>query len=81
MRAKFGIAVPRIAVCGRIPHAGEGGYLGAREIDVIQPVIARMADGGLQVIRTRTPRTRSSSPSTRKHHDAILRCSTTGLPV
>jgi 4-hydroxythreonine-4-phosphate dehydrogenase len=38
--AKFGIAVPRIAVCGLNPHAGEGGHLGREEIDVIAPAIA-----------------------------------------
>jgi len=38
--AKFGIASPRIAVCGLNPHAGEGGHLGREEIDVIAPAIA-----------------------------------------
>lgn len=38
--AKFGIAAPRIAVCGLNPHAGEGGHLGRDEIDVIAPAIA-----------------------------------------
>jgi 4-hydroxythreonine-4-phosphate dehydrogenase len=38
--AKFGIAAPRIAVCGLNPHAGEGGHLGREEIDVIAPAIA-----------------------------------------
>ena len=37
----FGIAAPRIAVCGLNPHAGEGGHLGREEIDVIAPAIAR----------------------------------------
>ena len=40
MRSKFGIANPRIAVCGLNPHAGEGGHLGREEIDVIAPAIA-----------------------------------------
>jgi 4-hydroxythreonine-4-phosphate dehydrogenase len=40
LRAKFGIARPRIAVCGLNPHAGEGGHLGREEIDVIAPAIA-----------------------------------------
>jgi 4-hydroxythreonine-4-phosphate dehydrogenase len=38
--AKFGIAAPRIAVCGLNPHAGEGGHLGREEIEVIAPAIA-----------------------------------------
>ncbi len=40
LREKFGIASPRILVAGLNPHAGEGGYLGREEIDVIAPAIA-----------------------------------------
>jgi 4-hydroxythreonine-4-phosphate dehydrogenase len=36
---KFGIAAPRILVTGLNPHAGENGYLGREEIDVITPVL------------------------------------------
>jgi 4-hydroxythreonine-4-phosphate dehydrogenase len=39
LRAKFGIAAPRILVTGLNPHAGENGYLGREEIDVIAPVL------------------------------------------
>lgn len=39
LRRKFGIAQPRILVTGLNPHAGEGGYLGREEIDVIAPVL------------------------------------------
>ena len=46
---KFGIAKPRIAVCGLNPHAGEGGYLGTEERDVIEPVIDELLSCGLQV--------------------------------
>ncbi|MCC6196539.1 MAG: 4-hydroxythreonine-4-phosphate dehydrogenase PdxA [Burkholderiales bacterium] len=40
LRDDFGIASPRIAVCGLNPHAGEGGHLGHEEIDVIAPAVA-----------------------------------------
>jgi 4-hydroxythreonine-4-phosphate dehydrogenase len=40
LKAKFGIAAPRILVCGLNPHAGENGYLGREEIDTIIPAIA-----------------------------------------
>ncbi len=43
LRTKFGIARPRIAVCGLNPHAGEGGHLGREEIDVIAPAMADAA--------------------------------------
>ena len=40
--AKFGIKNPRILVAGLNPHAGEDGYLGREEIDVINPVLERL---------------------------------------
>jgi len=49
LRAKFGIAAPRIAVCGLNPHAGEGGHLGREEIDVIAPTIAAARKQGIDV--------------------------------
>jgi len=49
LRDKFGIAKPRIAVCGLNPHAGEGGYLGSEENDVITPVIDSLLSEGMQV--------------------------------
>ena len=49
LRARFGIAQPRILVAGLNPHAGESGYLGREEIDVIAPVIETLARGGMKV--------------------------------
>jgi 4-hydroxythreonine-4-phosphate dehydrogenase len=49
LRQQFGIAQPRIAVCGLNPHAGEGGYLGREEIDTIQPVIDELLRQGVQL--------------------------------
>jgi 4-hydroxythreonine-4-phosphate dehydrogenase len=46
LQRKFGLATPRILVTGLNPHAGEGGYLGREEIDVITPaLIAAQAKG------------------------------------
>jgi 4-hydroxythreonine-4-phosphate dehydrogenase len=39
LRDKFGIAAPRILVTGLNPHAGENGYLGREEIEVIGPAL------------------------------------------
>ncbi len=39
---RFGMSQPRILVAGLNPHAGEGGYLGREEIDVIEPVIHQL---------------------------------------
>ncbi|MEA3177423.1 MAG: 4-hydroxythreonine-4-phosphate dehydrogenase [Gammaproteobacteria bacterium] len=48
LRKWWGIQSPRIAVCGLNPHAGEGGYLGHEEIDVIAPAIKLMRERGIQ---------------------------------
>lgn len=47
LREKFGIASPRILVAGLNPHAGEGGYLGREEIDIIAPAIASARAEGI----------------------------------
>ena len=47
LRASFGIARPRILVAGLNPHAGEGGYLGHEEIDVIAPAIEAAKRSGI----------------------------------
>jgi 4-hydroxythreonine-4-phosphate dehydrogenase len=48
LRKWWGIESPRIAVCGLNPHAGEGGYLGREEIDVIAPAINLMRKRGIR---------------------------------
>jgi len=49
LRSKFGLAQPRIIVTGLNPHAGEGGYLGREEIDVITPVVQAAQNSGMAV--------------------------------
>ena len=45
----FCLVPPRIAVLGLNPHAGEAGYLGREEIDVIEPVIRELRAEGLNI--------------------------------
>jgi len=47
LRSRFGILRPRIAVAGLNPHAGESGFLGHEEIDVIAPAIASARKRGV----------------------------------
>ena len=47
LRSKFGIAAPRILVTGLNPHAGENGYLGREEIEVIEPALAAARARGI----------------------------------
>ncbi|WP_050477444.1 4-hydroxythreonine-4-phosphate dehydrogenase PdxA [Herbaspirillum rhizosphaerae] len=49
LRDKFGIAQPRILVTGLNPHAGENGYLGREEIDVIIPALDAAKARGMDV--------------------------------
>ena len=46
---RFGISYPRILVAGLNPHAGEGGYLGREEIDVMIPVLDKLRAEGINV--------------------------------
>lgn len=50
LRSKFGIAKPRILLTGLNPHAGENGYLGSEEIDIISPVIAAAQQAGINAL-------------------------------
>jgi 4-hydroxythreonine-4-phosphate dehydrogenase len=45
----WGIANPRIGVCGLNPHAGESGHLGDEEIRVIGPAIELLKKRGIRV--------------------------------
>jgi 4-hydroxythreonine-4-phosphate dehydrogenase len=81
LRRYFGLAAPRIAVCGLNPHAGEGGHLGDEEITIIAPAIKHarasgiVADGPLPADTVFVPRHLA-------HYDAVLAMyHDQGLPV
>ena len=79
--ARFGIARPRILVAGLNPHAGEAGYLGREEIEMIAPAIERRCAAGIDVAG-RFPPTRSSFPRRARRRDAVLAMfHDQGLPV
>jgi 4-hydroxythreonine-4-phosphate dehydrogenase len=46
---RFGLERPRILVAGLNPHAGESGYLGREEIEIIEPVLRDLRAEGLDV--------------------------------
>ena len=50
LRIRFKIDQPRIIVCGLNPHAGENGYMGREEIDIITPVIVTLRQQGMDLI-------------------------------
>lgn len=45
----FGASSPRLAIAGLNPHAGEQGYLGREEIDIVMPAIEQLRQDGLTV--------------------------------
>ena len=47
LRRDFGIASPRLAICGLNPHAGENGRMGREEIEIIGPAIAALRAEGI----------------------------------
>ncbi len=47
LRSRFNIITPRILVAGLNPHAGENGYLGRTEIDIIIPAIHQACQLGV----------------------------------
>ena len=49
LQHRFGIAQPRILVAGLNPHAGEGGYLGREEIEVMIPLLDKLRADGMRV--------------------------------
>lgn len=49
LQRRFGIAQPRILVAGLNPHAGEDGYLGHEEIDILIPVLNKLRAQGMDV--------------------------------
>ena len=49
LKNDFGIAHPKIYVAGLNPHAGEAGFLGREEIDVIIPALNALKQQGVDV--------------------------------
>ena len=48
LRARFGIAEPRIGIAGLNPHAGEGGTIGRQEVEIIAPAVAALVHEGIR---------------------------------
>lgn len=71
LRRDFGIARPRIAICGLNPHAGEQGSIGREEIDVIAPAIGELRAEGLSVTGPHSADTLFHAAA-RKSYDAAV---------
>lgn len=71
LEQRFGIDNPRILVCGLNPHAGESGYLGREEIDVISPVIEHLKKDGLKILGP-VPADTAFTPTMLAQADVVL---------
>ncbi|WEI18998.1 4-hydroxythreonine-4-phosphate dehydrogenase PdxA [Acinetobacter proteolyticus] len=81
LKTKFKIAAPRILVCGLNPHAGEDGYLGREEIEVINPVLESYRAQGINMSLS-LPADTLFTPENLKDADAVLAMyHDQGLPV
>lgn len=78
---RFGISQPTILVCGLNPHAGENGYLGREEIDVIDPVLEKLSAEGMN-LQGALPADSLFTPKYLNDADAVLAMyHDQGLPV
>ena len=81
LQQQFGIAEPRIYVCGLNPHAGEGGHLGREEIDIIEPTLNTLRSEGFTLIGP-LPADTLFTPKYLDNADAVLAMyHDQGLPV
>ena len=81
LKSKFKIQQPKILVCGLNPHAGEDGYLGTEEIEVINPVLENYRKQGVNMSLS-LPADTLFTPENLKDADAVLAMyHDQGLPV
>lgn len=78
---RFGIESPRLQVLGLNPHAGEGGHLGAEDKEIIEPVLNRLRDAGMDLDGP-VPADTAFNPPRLKSCDAVIAMyHDQGLPV
>ena len=81
LTGRFGFAVPRIAIAGLNPHAGESGHLGREEIDVMIPLLEQLRGEGMQLSGP-LPADTLFNPAKLKEFDCVLAMyHDQGLPV
>lgn len=81
LEQRFGIARPRVMVCGLNPHAGESGHLGKEEQTTIIPVLEKFRSRGAEIIGP-VPADTAFTPAQLARADAVLAMyHDQGLPV
>src|ERR1700676_1131838 len=71
LKARFGLANPRLVVSGLNPHAGEDGSLGAEDRGIVAPAIAILRNEGMEV-RGPLPADTMFHEAARKTYDCAI---------
>ncbi len=71
LKRDFGVAEPRIVMCGLNPHAGEGGNIGREEIEIIDPAAALLRAEGWNVSDARSADALFYDAA-RQNYDAVI---------
>lgn len=71
LRRDFGLAAPRLAVCGLNPHAGEQGRMGNEDAAIIAPAVAQLRAEGIDASGPH-PADALFAPRARATYDAAL---------
>ena len=71
LQRDFGVAAPRIAVCGFNPHAGEHGTMGREEIEIVDPAAAALRSEGWNVSNAKSADALFHEDA-RKSYDAVI---------
>ena len=68
---RFGIARPRLLVCGLNPHAGEEGHLGREETEIIIPVMQKLQREGIRLTGP-VPADTAFTPASLRETDVVI---------
>ena len=71
LKARFGLADPRLAVSGLNPHAGEDGSLGTEDITIVTPAIEILRRDGIDA-RGPLPADTMFHPAARRTYDCAI---------
>jgi 4-hydroxythreonine-4-phosphate dehydrogenase len=78
---RFSIPHPRLYVCGLNPHAGESGYLGKEETEIIAPALESLRAEGLNLIGPLPADTLFTPPYLAQADAVLAMYHDQGLPV
>ncbi|MCS3448976.1 MULTISPECIES: 4-hydroxythreonine-4-phosphate dehydrogenase PdxA [Bradyrhizobium] len=71
MKARFGLAAPRLAIAGLNPHAGEDGTLGMEDVEIVAPAVEILRRDGIAV-RGPLPADTMFHAAVRKTYDCAI---------